>query len=117
MMEVLRETTTWEDATPNHTYLVDSTLDKMLGYIKAGTQDPIMFNNPLRFVKSRRKFDSLDISTSPFTIPETPSSVQQVVGSKGQVYQVDREANTCSCPGNKYRGDCKHLKMLVDISK
>jgi hypothetical protein len=62
-----------------------------------------------RWVKWKRV--KLDIETA------------RVKGSRGNSYTVTKDNNTgktsCSCPGNKYRGKCKHTKLAFsscDIS-
>ena len=39
----------------------------------------------------------------------------KIEGSKGNTYTVSRNKTTgklnCTCPGFKYRGNCKHLKL------
>ena len=52
-MEVLLETTVWEDNTPNHTYLLVN--DKAVAYRKASGEVQV-FKKPMRFEKRYRKF-------------------------------------------------------------
>ena len=116
-MEVLQETTRWETDQPNHTYLVDG--NKMLGYIKVNTTEPIMMKTPMMFDRARRKFDVLitakgcRISMKPFPMIKqdaVASTVKEVIGSKGHTYYVDTEKGTCTCLGNKFKGTCKHVQ-------
>ena len=58
-----------------------------------------------QFSKARRKFVKIGERAE-----EIPSHVIEVTGSKGNVYFVDTEKRTCTCPGFTYRGDCKHVK-------
>jgi hypothetical protein len=53
-MEVLLETTVWEDSTPNHTYVLNDA-GKLVGYRKASGEIQV-FTKPLRFEKRLRKF-------------------------------------------------------------
>lgn len=55
MAEYFQETTDWEF--PNHTYIVEN--GKMVGYIKEGTTEELMFKQPKTFDKKRRKFKKL----------------------------------------------------------
>ena len=53
-MKWMRETTVWEDPTPNHLYLLDD--DKCYAYIKAGTNEHKVFSKPMKFDLRRRTF-------------------------------------------------------------
>ncbi|MEM3815570.1 MAG: SWIM zinc finger family protein [Candidatus Bathyarchaeia archaeon] len=35
----------------------------------------------------------------------------------GIYYYVDLKAKTCTCPGFRYRGSCKHLKIAEEKKK
>ena len=106
-MKVVQEVTDWE--WPNHTYLLDGSL--LLAYIKQGTSEPIWFKTPLRrFSTSGRKFKEL--KTNPFGELKIKPVTIRVAGSKGNFYEVNPEARTCTCPGFQFRGACKHLSEI-----
>ena len=121
MLKALKEITVWEgDIQPNHIYLMRS--DKALGYIKWGTGKAEYFKNPMQIDKRGRKFETL--KTNPFTDyveveEEAPAkNIVKVNGSKGEVYEVDVDARTCTCPSAKYqRGECKHVKQVCGEKK
>ena len=50
-----------------------------------------------------------------YKIPAPSYEEVKVEGSKGNTYTVSRNKTTgklnCTCPGFKYRGNCKHLKL------
>jgi hypothetical protein len=101
-MEALRETT--GGLFPAHVYLLDG--NNLVSYIKKGETEPFYFKNPIKgFDKRGRKFEA--VKPNPFK--ERKSNAITVTGSKGQVYYVDAEARTCTCPGFQFRGSCKHL--------
>jgi hypothetical protein len=105
-MEALRETT--GGLFPPHVYLLDG--NKLVSYIKSGEAEPFYFKNPIKgFDKRGRKFEI--VKPNPFTVKAT--SRIEVQGSKGQVYYIDTEDNSCTCPGYTFRGDCKHIKELA----
>jgi hypothetical protein len=108
-MIAVKETTVWdvEYKQPNHVYLLDG--DKAVAYIKWGAGEPFYFKKPLRLDKRGRKF--VEIKPNPFTAEVTSTTIK-VQGSKGAVYEIDPEANTCTCPGFTFRGACKHVKLL-----
>lgn len=105
-MQAIKETT--GGLFPAHTYLLDGTT--LVAYIKVGDTKPFYFKNGIKgFSKSGRKFEEL--KNNPFKVDVTISSVTKVQGSKGNVYEVDKEAGTCTCPGYTYRGKCKHVEQ------
>ena len=109
-MEAVVETTVWSgDVQPNHKYLLDGT--KVLAYIKQGSTMPLYFKTPLTIDKRGRKFVALN--PNPFKKVKEKSTIVKVSGSKGQVYSIDTEANTCSCMGFQFRATCKHLVTIV----
>jgi hypothetical protein len=103
-MEALRETTGGQFHP--HTYLLDGT--KLVAYIKANEATPFYFKNPIKgFDKRGRKFDI--VPTTPFKQLKKESNVITVQGSKGNVYTVNLDEKTCTCPGFTFRGSCKHV--------
>jgi len=55
----LKEITEWDNDIPNHTYIVNDA-GHLVGYIKTGTKEEIIFKSPMKqFSKSRRKFIQL----------------------------------------------------------
>jgi hypothetical protein len=109
-MQALKETTVWENkSSPNHTYLLDG--NNLVAYIRYGTTEAKYFTAPIKgFSKSGRKFVSASLDL--FEFPTQVAKVKQVVGSKGDVYIINLDEGTCTCPGYTYRGACKHTKEL-----
>ena len=61
-MIALKETTKWEDNTPNHTYILNDA-DQLTAYVIAGTGEYHEFKKPLKaFSKSRRTFKEVKIN-------------------------------------------------------
>jgi len=109
-MEAVVETTVWSgDVQPNHKYLLDGA--KVLAYIKQGSTTPFYFKTPLSIDKRGRKFAPL--KTNPFKKVKEKSTIIKVSGSKGQIYSIDTEEKSCTCPGYTFRGACKHITELV----
>ena len=105
-MEALRETTGGQF--PPHVYLLEGT--KLVAYIKTGTTEPFYFKNGIKgFDKRGRKFEI--VQPNPFAVKATERI--EVQGSKGQVYYIDRDEKTCTCPGFTFRGNCRHIKELA----
>ena len=108
-MQAMKEITVWEGSLQaNHIYLLDG--DKMLAYIRKGTEDEFWFKTPIRIDKRGRKFQEVE---NLFTgLGGSIRNTKEVVGSKGQTYIINLDDNTCTCPGFTFRGDCKHVKEL-----
>lgn len=110
-MEALLETTVWDTPyQPNHIYLMDG--NKAVAYIRsnwkndAGNSEPFYFKNPMQLDMRYRTFRRLSLSV--FGIMEK-LPVIEVQGKSGK-YIVDVVGKRCSCPGFKFRGECKHVK-------
>jgi len=62
-MRYLKETTVWDKCeynVKNHTYIVqDGRGGKMLGYVKSGTSEKVMFAKPMFFDRRNRTFKEL----------------------------------------------------------
>jgi hypothetical protein len=116
MLKVLREITEDWDVNyrlPNHTYLMNG--DKVVAY-KPWHEDPIQhLKSSSRLDKRYRKFQELPYIESEWdsvhpAATHTKKTIQ-IVGSKGNIYEVDPEEGTCTCPGFQFRGSCKHLGL------
>jgi len=108
-MEAVREITKWkvDYRPPNHDYLLDG--DKVVAYRKWGEGPVIECSGRIKLDRRYRKFIKLE--DSPFKIKANiQPMVVEVIGSKGQTYFVNTEEKTCTCPGHKFRGTCKHLE-------
>ncbi len=61
-MVILQETTDWgEHRTPNHIYYLDDKKENLIAYIKAGSNEPMVFSKPIRFDRRGRTFKELKI--------------------------------------------------------
>lgn len=99
MISILQEVTDWGDQKiANGIYHVDG------GGLLVQHNDTV-FKEPLKgFRKTGRKFTKIGER------PEKKSYTSKVyLGSNGAEYIVD--GGMCTCPGFKFRGDCKHLTM------
>ena len=106
----------WADGNKNinHTYLLDG--DRMVAYIRYGTDQPFWFKTPIRISRSGRKFERASDHLFNMSMNVlTPNNIKQVEGSKGQTYMVNLDEGTCTCPGYTYRGACKHTKQLETV--
>ena len=110
-MEAVREVTVWKGMTrqPNHIYLLDG--DRVKAYIKFGEGAPEWLSGKIKIDRRGRKFQKVDIGL--FDVKEQKSSIIEVKGSKGNSYFINPEAETCTCPGFTFRGECKHIKELA----
>ena len=99
-MLVAAEQTQWSDRMHNGVYLLSEDRSKMFGFAKYNSAEFKMFKNPISIDVRGRKF--LVIHRI-----EEESTAKVVIGSKGEKYFI--EEGKCSCPGFKFRGQCKHI--------
>lgn len=104
-MKIVQETTVWATPTPNHTYILNDSMTKMIAYIRAGTRKKITFSKPMGFDRRGRTFKTVKTVEEQETV--------RVEGSRGSVYNLTRADGhwRCSCPGYLYRGACRHLAL------
>jgi hypothetical protein len=111
-MKVVLETTDWGNVnSPNHVYFLNDSRDKMFAYLPQGSAQVKQFKQPISFYTRGRRFQEVPNSWG-FALEQPAGRTWTVAGSKGANYTVT-ELNgqvTCSCPGHKYRGACKHIK-------
>lgn len=109
-MKIVEETTEWKDAwVPNHVYVLNDSMSKMIAYVPAGSKTVKKFSKPMDFDRRGRTFVELgDVEEKP------QPNTWTVEGSKGKTYTVSREPGggmnyACTCPGFTFRGSCKHV--------
>ncbi len=111
-MKAYQEVTQWnvEYRQPNHQYLLDG--DRVIAYRPWGEGPPEFSKIPRRIDRRGRKF--IEIDSSVFGNFENKEDTKiKVQGSKGDIYEVDKVEMTCTCPGFSFRGNCRHVKELV----
>ena len=105
-MKIMLETTQWADQTPNHVYVFNDSMSKIVAYVPAGSKTVFKFKQPIDLDRKGRTFVDLDD-----TEQDVDSNTITVTGSKGQRYSLTNEGTgwVCSCPGFNYHGKCRHL--------
>lgn len=110
-MKVLQETTDWGNITsPNHVYFLNDSRDKMFAYVPKGATQVKQFKQPISFYTRGRQFREVPNSWG-YEPGQSAGRTWTVSGSKGAEYTLT-ELNgqvTCSCPGHKFRGACRHV--------
>ena len=116
-MILAKEITVWNDGMDcNHTYLLNDSMDKMIGYFKRHNPKEFQkMKNPLRFDTRYRKFKILQR----YDEQSNKNNRWKILGSKDHVYTVEELENgmVCSCVGFKYHGKCKHIDGVLNESK
>ena len=113
-MKFYQETTNW--TIPNHIYLLSTDKSRAYGYIRRGTEEAVTFKKPYRFDVRGRSFQEVKL-LGEIDLDEVKSEKWEFTGSKGDRYIVQKLDGVlqCSCPGFKYRGECKHVKELENV--
>lgn len=109
------ETTEWDVPAENHVYFLDDSMSKMYAHVVRGSAEVFQFKRPIQIDTRGRTFVAVPNIWN-FTIEETvvPTTQWTFAGSKGAEYIVKKEENSynCTCPGFKFRGECKHIKSI-----
>ncbi len=106
MIEILQEVTDWGKYKVNNGVYHVNSAGKLVAYqVNQDSEVQVLTKPSNLFSKSRRKFVKIGKRAE-----ELNKNIIKVTGSKGNVYLVDTEKNTCTCPGFTYRGYCKHVK-------
>lgn len=121
-MKAFLETTEWSDVAvqPNHVYWMNDSKTKMYAYARWGNpNDTQTFKNPIGIDTRGRKFVEVRHDIYKWTdpddiIPASSNPTWRVAGSKGAEYIVEKDGSvyTCTCPGFKFRGECRHVKEV-----
>lgn len=111
-MILAKEITIWdvEYRQPNHTYLMNDSMDKIIGYFKWNNpKDFTKFKNPIMFDTRYRKFEIVQRYEE-----KTNNKRWKILGSKDHVYYVEEtdKGMTCTCVGYKYHSKCKHIEQV-----
>lgn len=114
MITMLQETTDWGDhPVKNGVYHVNEH-DQLVAYHAPGGELQEYKTPMKRFSKARRKFVVLDT----YEEDDVDTSVLRIEfeGSKGNTYYVTVEdgITQCTCPGYKFRGNCKHVNEVIE---
>ena len=112
-MRFYLETTKWTTPTTNHIYLLTTDKSKMVGYVRAQDQSVMVFRQPIKIDVRGRTFKPVP-ELGEINLDELEPESWRFTGSKGDVYVVQKIDGVlqCSCPGHKYRGECKHVKEV-----
>lgn len=118
-MKAFLETTEWNDSAvqPNHVYWMDDAKGKMYAYARWGNpNDTQTFKKPISIDARSRKFVEVRHDIYGWTDPEevAVNPTWTVAGSKGSKYvvELDGTSYTCTCPGFKFRGACRHIEEV-----
>ena len=111
MIRILQEVTgTVDDFTYQpHIYYVNAA-DKLVWFqVGDYSRGLDKYRVPKKFYRSGRKFEKIGEIEE-----EAVANIVKVAGSKGSKYQVDVDEKTCTCPGYKFRGQCKHIEQAIN---
>lgn len=105
-IEILQEITDWGKYKVNNGIYHVNSAGKLVAF-QPNADEPVQeLNVPsTQFSKARRKFKKIGSYPEP-----KKENVIEVKGSTGNIYYVDTDKRTCTCPGFTYRGNCKHVK-------
>ena len=113
-MRIMVETTEWNGYSSdiNHVYVFNDSMTQAIGYVPRGSRTLQRFKTPLKIDTRGRTFEDLGDPT-----PPEPDVITRT-GSKGEVYYITQDQEqgwkgwSCTCPGFKFRGSCKHVAEI-----
>ena len=109
MIEILQEVTDWGKYKVNNgIYHINSAGSLVAYQVNSDSELQVLKSPSKQFSKSRRKFTKIGEREE-----ELASHILEIQGSKGNVYLLDTEKMTCTCPGFTFRGTCKHVKEII----
>jgi hypothetical protein len=116
-MKAFLEITEWGQPVVNHVYFMDDAKSRAYAYVKFAGDELFEFKSPLKLDVRGRKFREVPDTWGyePGQAAEPEGRSWTVAGSKGAEYTVT-ELNgqvSCTCPGHKFRGTCKHTLQSV----
>jgi len=119
-MKAFIETTQWDDGKSyHHVYWMDDGKNRMYAYAKWGNPNEThTFKKPIQIDTRGRKFEEVrniyGWVDAGGTITVNPT--WEIAGSKGSTYTVEKVGSTytCSCPGFKFRGSCRHAQEVQE---
>jgi hypothetical protein len=116
-MKAFLEITQWGQPVVNHVYFMDDAKSRAYAYVKFAGDKLFEFKSPLKLDVRGRKFQEVPNTWGyePGQAAEPEGRSWTVAGSKGAEYTVT-ELNgqvSCTCPGHKFRGTCKHTLQSV----
>lgn len=110
-MKIMQETTGWSDGgTGNHVYVFNDSMTQAIAYVPAGSKILKRFKSPLKIDIRGRTFVELEDGSPTAPDPD----VITVEGSRGEKYFLSKTDDywVCTCPGFKFRGQCKHVAEM-----
>lgn len=112
-MIIVKETTKWNDNTPNHVYVLSDDKRSMYGYVNTITGKAIKFDGRRSFDPRYRTFRVIKRGVESGE-EKSKNRTWKVTGSKGDVYTIEETENgkVCSCAGFGYRGKCRHVNQV-----
>lgn len=114
-MRIMVETTGWSEGFGdqcNHVYVFNDSMSEAVGYVPRGSKTLQRFSKPMKIDTRGRTFEDLGDPT-----PPEPDVITRT-GSKGETYYITQDKSlgwqgwSCTCPGFKFRGSCKHVAEI-----
>lgn len=114
-MKWYQEVTQWGDGVDrNHCYLMNDSRSKMYAFEPTNGELKV-FRSAIKIDIRGRKFVPIADRWNVKITTEAPTGdTWTVTGSRGDQYQVNRQAAAwrCTCTGFRYHGRCRHIDQI-----